>query len=138
MSGVGEDLNGATLQADQLFPSVRKLPLLGLTYNDLYRQVAMQETIYETLTKQYEFAKVQEAKEIPSVRVLDAPELPERKSPQHRKIVVLVGLLLSALGGIAWIIAGKLWEHTDDSHPVKIIGTKLLLSMRHHIPVVTK
>jgi uncharacterized protein involved in exopolysaccharide biosynthesis len=137
MSGVGEDLNGATLQADQLFPSVRKLPLLGLTYYDLHRQVAMQETIYETLTKQYELAKVQEAKEIPPIRVLDAPDLPERKSLPDRLIVVLVGLFFSALAGIAWIVAGKLWELTDDSHPVKAYGTELWRSIRRRSPAMT-
>ena len=70
MSGVGEDVDGATLKTDQLFPSVRKLPLLGFTYYDLTRKVTMEETIYETLTKQYELAKVQEAKEIPPIKVL--------------------------------------------------------------------
>lgn len=136
MNGVGEDLNGATLQAGQLFPSVRKLPLLGLTYYDLYRQVTMQEAIYETLTKQYELAKVQEAKEIPPIKVLDAPDLPERKSLPHRSIVILVGFLLSALGGIAWIVVGKLWELTDDRHPVKAYGRELWHSMRRRDTVM--
>lgn len=129
MNGAGEDLDGATLQSDQLFPSIRKLPLLGLTYYDLNRQVAMQETIYETLTKQYELARVQEAKEIPSIRVLDAPNLPEKKSLPHRSIVILVGLLFSTLGGIAWIVAGKLWELTDDSYPAKAAGLAILRSI---------
>jgi hypothetical protein len=43
MGGVGEDVDGADLKADQLLPSVRKLPLLGFTYYDLYRQVTMQD-----------------------------------------------------------------------------------------------
>ena len=130
MNGVGEDLDGATLQSDQLFPSVRKLPLLGLTYYDLYRQVAMQETIYETLTKQYELAKVQEAKEIPPIRVLDMPDLPEKKSLPHRSIIILIGVWLSALAGIVWIIAPKVWELVDDSHPAKARATVLLRSIR--------
>jgi uncharacterized protein involved in exopolysaccharide biosynthesis len=89
----------------------------------------MQETIYETLTKQYELAKVQEAKEIPSIRVLDAPDFPEKKSLPHRSIVILIGLMLSALGGIVWIVAGKLWELTDDSHPAKAAGLAMLRSI---------
>jgi capsule polysaccharide export protein KpsE/RkpR len=132
MSGAGDKVDGATLQADQLLPSVRKLPLLGFTYYDLYRQVAMQETIYETLTKQYEIAKVQEAKDIPSIMVLDVPDLPERKSSPHRSIIILVGVLISALGGIMWVIAGTLWEITDDSHPAKAAGLAVLRSIRSH------
>ena len=56
---------------NSLYPSIRKLPLLGVTYADLYRQTKIQETVYELLTQQYELAKVQEAKEIPTVKVLD-------------------------------------------------------------------
>jgi uncharacterized protein involved in exopolysaccharide biosynthesis len=119
MGGVGEDVNGADLKTDQLLPSVRKLPLLGFTYYDLYRQVAMQDTIYQTLTKQYELAKVQEAKEIPTVKVLDEPDVPERKSSPHRMTIVALGFLLSALAGITWILASALWDLTYGPHPVK-------------------
>jgi capsule polysaccharide export protein KpsE/RkpR len=39
-----------------LYPSIRKLPLLGVTYSDLYRQTKIQEAVYELLTQQYEMA----------------------------------------------------------------------------------
>ena len=132
MSGVGDNVNGADLTADQLLPSVRKLPLLGLTYYDLYRQVTMQDTIYQTLTKQYELAKVQEAKEIPSVKVLDEPDVPERKSSPHRAIIVVLGFLLSALAGITWILASALWDLANDSRPLKAGGIALTRSIRNH------
>ena len=132
MGGVGEDVNGADLKTDQLLPSVRKLPLLGFTYYDLYRQVAMQDTIYQTLTKQYELAKVQEAKEIPPIKVLDEPDVPEKKSSPHRAIIVILGFVLSALAGIIWILASVFWDLTDDSHPVKAGGIALARSIRGH------
>jgi hypothetical protein len=44
------------------------LPLLGVTYVDLSRETKIQETVYVLLTQQYELAKVQEAKEIPTVK----------------------------------------------------------------------
>jgi uncharacterized protein involved in exopolysaccharide biosynthesis len=132
MSGVGDNVNGTDLKADQLLPSVRKLPLLGFTYYDLYRQVTMQDTIYETLTKQYELAKVQEAKEIPPIKVLDEPDVPEKKSSPHRAIIVILGFVLSALAGIIWILASVFWDLTDDSHPVKAGGIALARSIRGH------
>ena len=46
---------------NSLYPSIRKLPLLGVTYADLYRRTKIEETVYELLTQQYELAKVQEA-----------------------------------------------------------------------------
>lgn len=130
MGGLGENVDGADLKSDQLLPSVRELPVLGFTYYDLYRQVTMQETLYETLTKQYELAKVQEAKEIPPIKVLDAPELPERKSSPHRAHIVALVTLLSFLTGAAWVIVCYIWKIADDSYPVKAFGRELWHSMR--------
>src|SRR5260370_24651050 len=62
-----------------MYPSIRKLPLLGVTYADLYQQTKIQAAVYELLTQQYELANVQEAKEIPSVQVLDSAVLPTKK-----------------------------------------------------------
>ena len=114
-----ESVDGADLQAWQEYPSLRELPILGVTYSDLSRQLMMQENIYETLTKQYELAKVEEAKEIPPVKVLDEPEVAERKSLPHRLIIVALGTVLSAFAGIAWVFVGKLWESTKDSHSTR-------------------
>jgi uncharacterized protein involved in exopolysaccharide biosynthesis len=132
MGGEGENMDDSSLKSDQLFPSVRKLPLLGTAYYDLERQVTMKETLYETLTKQYELAKVQEAKEIPAIKILDEPELPERKSWPHRSIIAILGALVSTFAGVAWIIACKLWEITDNSHPAKAAGLAVLRSFRRH------
>lgn len=110
MGKAGGKSDGSNQQSNQLYPSIRELPLLGVTYADLSRQLAMQEGIYETLDKQYELARVEEAKEIPTVKVLDEPQVPERKSSPHRSIIVLLGILIAAFAGIAWIVAVELWK----------------------------
>ena len=138
MSGAGEAADGADLKAGQLFPSVRELPALGLTYYDLYRQVTMQETLYETLTKQYEMAKVQEAKEIPPIKILDAPGLPEKKSLPHRSIVIALGTLLSVFAAIVWIVASELWRITDNSHPAKALAIQVLQSIQPQDPAMPR
>jgi uncharacterized protein involved in exopolysaccharide biosynthesis len=61
-----------------MFPSLRKLPLLGVTLADLYRRTKAQEAVIETLTREYELTKVQEAKDIPKVEVLDVANPPDR------------------------------------------------------------
>jgi uncharacterized protein involved in exopolysaccharide biosynthesis len=122
MGGVGEDVDGADLKTDQLLPSVRKLPLLGFTYYDLYRQVAMQDTIYQTLTKQYELAKVQEAKEIPPIKVLDEPQVAEKKSYPPRLIVMLLGTVLALFAAVLWVIFEAAWKSTDDKNPAKSLA----------------
>jgi len=105
---------------DSLYPSIRQLPILGVTYADLYRRTKIQETVFETLTQQYELAKVQEAKETPSVKILDAPNLPERKSfPPRLLIIVLCTCVVSAGGGL-WVITRAQWQRVDAHNPRKV------------------
>ena len=132
MGGIGGKVDGSDKKSDQLYPSIRELPILSVTYSDLYRQMTMQEGIYETLTKQYELAKVQEAKEIPPIKVLDEPQVPERKSSPHRSVIVLLWVLVSAFAGIVWIVACKLWEIIYGSHSVKAIIEALDRTTRGH------
>ena len=55
LGGKGEQASDPSgQQADYLYPSIRKLPLLGVTYADLYRRTRVQEAVFETLTKEYE------------------------------------------------------------------------------------
>ena len=92
LGGKGESMTDASSQpGDSLYPSIRKLPLLGVTYADLYRRTKIQEAVLETLTKEYEMAKVQEAKEIPTVKVLDPANIPDKKSFPPRTLISAVG-----------------------------------------------
>lgn len=100
-----EGAGSTELQAGQLYPSIQQLPVIGNTYIDLYRKAKIDEVIYEALTKQYELAKVEEAKEIPTIKLLDAPELPEGKSWPPRMLIIVLGTLSSAALGITIIAA---------------------------------
>lgn len=111
--------------SDQLYPSIRKLPLLGVRWIDLYRETKIQQTVYELLTEQFELAKIEEAKEIPTVKVLDPPNWPERKSSPPRTLIVLLGLLLSLTGGVVWVLGGATWEHMDPEDPRKQLGQEV-------------
>jgi len=129
ISGKGEDLADPAGPADALYPSIRKLPVLGVTYADLYRQAKVQEAVFETLTKQYELAKVQEAKEIPTVRVLDAPSVPERKSFPPRTLIILLGTALSLFGSVIWVFGERAWDRMEGDDPRKLLVQDVQLSM---------
>jgi capsule polysaccharide export protein KpsE/RkpR len=122
MGGVGEDANSTNPKTGQLYPSLRKLPLLGVTYYDLYRRMKIQESVYEILTRQNELAKVQEAKEIPSVKVLDQPIVPERKSFPPRLLILAGGTLLAFAFSVFIVYAEVYWQNVDVNDP-GIIGT---------------
>jgi hypothetical protein len=95
--------------------------LLGARYADFYRRTKMQETIFETLSAQYEIAKVEEAKEIPSVRVLDPANVPEKRSSPNRRLVVTICTFLSFAFGILYVLVGGYWEETDPADPRKTL-----------------
>jgi uncharacterized protein involved in exopolysaccharide biosynthesis len=113
-----------------LYPSIRQLPVLGVTYADLYRRTKIQETVYELLTQQYELAKVQEAKEIPSVKVLDAAVVPTKKSYPPRGVVTLVGGLFFFLGACAWIFANRTYAAIDPQDPRKLLAEEVALTLK--------
>jgi capsule polysaccharide export protein KpsE/RkpR len=88
------------------YPSVKKLPIVGLEWTNLYRDAKIHETIYETLTQQFEMARIQEARELPTVKLLDQAVVPEKRHPSP-KLVTAIGALLSGL--LACV--GLLWQY---------------------------
>lgn len=120
-----------------LYPSLRKLPLLGMKYADLYRRAKIQEVVFETLTQQYEIAKVQEAKETPSVKMLDEANLPERRSfPPRTLIAVLCGFAV-LLAASAWMVARQRWEGTDSADPKKQFAQEVFRGVNSVMPWAT-
>ena len=123
MSGNKANLGSEQAEITGDFPSIRKLPLVGVQWANLYRQAKIQETVYELLTQEYEFAKVQEAKEIPTVNVLDAPLLPERKSFPPRTLIVVMGTLFAFCLASTVIIGAETWRQSQS--PEKQLATEI-------------
>ncbi len=119
------------------FPTIRNLPLLGAKYADYYRAAKIQETVFEMLTGQYELAKVQEAKETPSVKVLDPGEVPEKKSFPSRLLIIFLGTFFGMAGCILVILAQHRWESTEASDPRKVLAQEVLASVKARLPWAT-
>lgn len=132
----GNDTSGAdqTRSSDSPYPSIRELPLLGVTWSDLYRRTRIQETVYETLTQQYELAKVQEAKETPSVKVLDAARVPERKSFPPRTLIVCATALAFLGASMFGLMARAQWNETDAMDPAKMFAQEVFHTMNQRMP----
>jgi uncharacterized protein involved in exopolysaccharide biosynthesis len=124
----------ATNPTQSQFPTIRNLPLLGVTYADLYRRVQIQEAVYEALTQQFELAKVQEAKEIPSVKVLDPATVPERRSYPPRLLIIAAGGLLGLVGVCAFIFGLEHWTGMDSAEPGKALVTEMLQTVNARMP----
>ncbi|HXE15389.1 MAG TPA: GNVR domain-containing protein [Bryobacteraceae bacterium] len=86
---------------------VGNLPQAGLQYLRKYRDVKYHEGLYEALSKQYEAARLDEAKAAPLVQVIDNAVVPERKSWPPRTLIILISTVLAALISSLWILVGS-------------------------------
>ena len=135
MGGKGESATEVSGQpSDSLYPSIRKLPLLGVTYADLYRQAKIQEVVLETLTKEYEMAKVQEAKEIPTVKVLDAANIPDKKSFPPRLLIIFLCTTCVFVAAACWVFAKTAWNDTNPNDARKVFAQEVFTTMLAQLP----
>ena len=106
--------------APNSYPSIRKLPLLGVEWADLYRKTKIQETVYELLNQQYELTRIQEAKEIPTIRVIDPANLPEKKSWPPRLPIMMAITAGALVVTTIWVVGSDQWERIDRRSPGKV------------------
>lgn len=111
-------------------PPLRQLPRLGVTYGDLLRRVTALEKVYALLTQEHEIARLEEAKQIPIVRVLDPADVPERRSAPSRTLIFVCGILLSILASSALIIGQEFWRGLGQSHPTRIAAAEFFEALR--------
>lgn len=119
-------------ESDMIIPSIRQLPLLGVKYADLFRRTKVQEAIFETLTKQYEIAKIDEAKEDPSVRILDLAVPPERRTGPLLSWCILGGLILSSMLAVIIVICKAYWRQLRASSAPKVLWGHARTYFRTH------
>jgi len=131
LGGKGEGATSISDQAsDSIYPPIRGLPLLGVIYTDLQRGTKIQETVLETFTKEYDLVKVQEAKEIPTVKTLDTANIPDKKSFSPR-LLFTIGDTLFALGlTVSWIFLQKRWGEIDLNDPGRLLVEEMAATFR--------
>jgi capsule polysaccharide export protein KpsE/RkpR len=122
--------NGSKLSSDELYPSIRQLPLLGVRYLDLFRRSKINEAAFAMLSKEYEIAKVEEAREVPSVAVLDAPTIPQKKSSPHRLVIMLLGTAFSFCLAMGIVLGRNGWEEIETDDPRKILAVEIFSTVR--------
>lgn len=89
-----EKLKTGKLSKDgDLMVPTGKIPEVGIEYIRSLRNVKYQETIFELLSKQYELAKIDEAKESSNIQILDNAVPAEKKSKPKKLIIVSIGFI---------------------------------------------
>jgi uncharacterized protein involved in exopolysaccharide biosynthesis len=83
------------------------IPEAGMEYVRKLRDVKYYETIVELIAKQFEAAKLDEARQGAIVQVVDVAVPPDKRSFPKRTITVLVALLLGFFVSCGWCIAAE-------------------------------
>jgi uncharacterized protein involved in exopolysaccharide biosynthesis len=124
------DLDGNDIDASHPYPALRQLPQLGVRWANLYRNVRIHETVFDLLSEQYETARIEEVKSIPTVSVIDIPGLPEKKSGPHRTLIVLISTLFSALTTAAFLLARRSWLEMNNDDARRVLAARIGMTIR--------
>jgi capsule polysaccharide export protein KpsE/RkpR len=124
--GIKEKGNG-----DDLYPPLRQLPVLGVRWADLYRRVKIEETVYDLLNEEYETARIEEAKAIPTVSVIDSPNWPEKKSFPPRRLIVIGCTLVTTFLASFSLLMRERWSTIARHDPRKQLARTIWLTIRN-------
>jgi uncharacterized protein involved in exopolysaccharide biosynthesis len=95
MSGAGE--------GGGVIPSVGSAPSIGVEYVRYLRELKTQEALFEQLTKQFEMAKISEARDSSSLQVLDEAVAPLHKSKPKRSLIVILSTVTAFFCSIFYV-----------------------------------
>jgi len=82
----------------------------GMENLRLLRDVKYFETIFELLAKQYEIARIDEARDASLIQVLDKAVKPEQKSKPKRALIVILSALIAGFITVSWAFVAEALE----------------------------
>jgi uncharacterized protein involved in exopolysaccharide biosynthesis len=98
--------NGAQAVGNPEVP-VGKLPQAALQYVRKYRDVRYHEGLFEALSKQYEAARLDEAKAAPLIQIVDTAVVPEKKSWPPRFLIILGTVFVCVFIACLWVFLDR-------------------------------
>ena len=105
-----------------------EVPKLGLELARLTRDLKIQEAIFELLSSQYEQAKIQEAKDTPTIQILDRAIPPEKRSRPKRAMMVIFAGIASLFVGMIFVFVLEYLETTRKRNPDEFTKIEKVLS----------
>lgn len=107
-------LGGSEDNPNALIMPRGRLTEAGLDYVRKLRDVKYYETMFDILARQFEIAKLDEAKEGSLIQVVDPAVLPDRRSFPKRGIIVAVATLAGFFIGILVALAQAGWSRLQE------------------------
>ena len=97
---------------------VGRLPEAAIDFVRARRELKLQETLLEGMIRQYEAAKLDEAKEGAALQQVDIAQPPDRKSKPKITIIVLVAVLLGLVGSTVFVFARRYMAWARAGNPM--------------------
>ncbi|MGH9589547.1 MAG: GumC family protein [Terracidiphilus sp.] len=123
-------VTAADAEAAPSYLPLRQVPRLAVPYANLYREVQVQETVYNLLTQQYEVARIQEAKDVPVVNVIDAPGIPEKKSFPPRTVLTVAFTFFALIFAFFALLGRHHWLLLDPGDPRRRFAREVAVVFR--------
>jgi uncharacterized protein involved in exopolysaccharide biosynthesis len=123
----------SSMEGNVLTPT-SEVPAASLEYLRRMRDVRYQETLFEFMTRQYEMARVDEAKQGQMIQVVDPAMVPDRRSWPPRTLLTLLAFILASMIASFWVILRSAYEHKMKDHEDagKIHQLRQMLRIRTH------
>jgi uncharacterized protein involved in exopolysaccharide biosynthesis len=112
-------------------PSIGNVPGLGLEYARRVRDVKVQEAVFEQITKQYEVAKLNEAKDSSTIQVLDSAVVPVQKSKPARSLIILLATFSAFLCSVFMAFTIEYIEKLPEADREVLTSIKRQLMFSH-------
>ncbi|MBL7086446.1 MAG: hypothetical protein ISS28_05040, partial [Candidatus Cloacimonetes bacterium] len=98
---------------DKLFLNLENVPDLQKQYAQLRRKVVYFSKLLEYLGPQYEQARIEEAKDVPTIQVIDKAKRPEWKYKPKRALIVIFTFVFSIFIVALFIVLKKNYENIN-------------------------
>jgi tyrosine-protein kinase Etk/Wzc len=106
----GRKSPASTTGEDKLAPPMTELPDLAFRYASLLRELKTQEALTDILTQQFYEAKLQEARDITTLHVLDRATPPVHRQAPRRSRTVAMATVLGGLLGLVVSWSAEEWR----------------------------
>jgi tyrosine-protein kinase Etk/Wzc len=97
----------------------------GMEYLRRYRDLKYEETVFELLAKEFEIAKLDEAKEGAIVQVVDPAIPPDKRSSPQRTLIVIIAAMSAFIVACSWVVfrerLGQAFELPENRQRLRIM-----------------
>lgn len=106
-------------RSDMIFIPFNEVPEVGIEFARRFREVEVQKTLYQFIIQQYEQAKLQEAKDVPTVQILDRAVPPIYQAKPKRILTIALAGISATLILAAFLLVVERLRLLQEEEPEK-------------------